>query len=167
MARQETKEPETFTEGPVDGVVFRPLETRADDRGWLVELYREDELPPENRPAMAYVSQTLPAVVRGPHHHLDQSDYFALIGPGEFTLYFWDIRPDSPSWGRRMVVGPVESMRQSVIVPPGVVHAYKNVGTVPGWVFNAANRLYAGKEKQEPVDEVRHEDREDSPYRLD
>ncbi len=167
MSIQHTNEPETFVDGPVDGVIFRPLKAYSDERGWLVELFREDELPPENRPVMAYVSETLPGMIRGPHHHLEQSDCFAFIGPGEFTLYFWDIRPDSPSWGRRMKVGLVDSDRQGVIVPPGVVHAYQNTGQVPGWVFNAANRLYAGEGKREPVDEVRHEDRPDSPYRMD
>ena len=167
MRRSQTKEPETFIDGPIDGVIFRPLETHADGRGWLVELYRTDELPPEHHPVMAYVSEALPGVSRGPHHHLDQSDYFAFIGPGEFTLYLWDIRADSPTWGRQMRVVVGESNKQAVIVPPGVVHAYKNTGQLPGWVFNAANRLYAGEGKRGPVDEIRHEDRADSPYRMD
>jgi dTDP-4-dehydrorhamnose 3,5-epimerase len=167
MARVETAEPESFVDGPIDGVIFRPLETHADERGWLVELYREDELPPENHPVMAYVSQTLPGVARGPHHHLEQSDYFAFIGPGEFLLYLWDIRVGSPTRGRRMKVGAGATHPQTVIIPPGVVHAYKNTGEVPGWVFNAANRLYAGQGKRGPVAEVRHEQRRDSPYRLD
>jgi len=52
-------------------------------------------------------------------------------------------------------------------VPPGVVHAYKNVSRVAGLVFNCPNRLYAGRHREEPVDEIRHEDRRDSPFRLD
>jgi dTDP-4-dehydrorhamnose 3,5-epimerase len=47
------------------------------------------------------------------------------------------------------------------------VHAYKNTGNVPGWVFNAANRLYRGEGRGGPVDEIRHEDRPDSPYLID
>jgi dTDP-4-dehydrorhamnose 3,5-epimerase len=54
-----------------------------------------------------------------------------------------------------------------VIVPPGVVHGYKNIGDKPGWVFNAPNRLYAGRGKQEPVDEIRHEDEDGSPFRIE
>jgi dTDP-4-dehydrorhamnose 3,5-epimerase len=54
-----------------------------------------------------------------------------------------------------------------VIVPPGVVHAYKNVGIENGLVFNAPDRLYAGEGKKSPVDEVRHEEVEDSPFLLD
>ena len=75
--------------------------------------------------------------------------------------------PDSPTCGHRIKLSVGESNRQCVIVPPGVVHAYRNVGTTPGWVFNAPNRLYAGPGKGGPVDEVRHEDKADSPYRLD
>ena len=116
---------------------------------------------------MTYVSETLPGVARGPHEHVDQTDYFAFIGPGEFYLYLWDARPDSPTHGHRMKVAVGESNRQCVIVPPGVVHAYQNVGTTPGWVFNAPNRLYAGPGKRGHVDEIRHEDKADSPYRLD
>ena len=54
-----------------------------------------------------------------------------------------------------------------LIVPPGVVHAYKNVGSEPGLVFNCPDRLYKGPGRKEPVDEIRHEDQTNSPYQLD
>lgn len=162
----QTKEPDTFLDGPIDGVVFRALEGHADRRGWLIELYRSDEMAPEQLPAMAYVSETLPGQARGPHAHAEQSDYFAFVGPGEFMLYCWDIRVGSPSWGRRVQVAVGESNKQSVVVPAGVVHGYRNIGPVPGWVFNAPNRLYAGPGKRQPVDEVRYEDRLDDLFRM-
>jgi len=36
----------------------------------------------------------------------------------------------------------------AVIIPPGVVHAYHNVGTEIGWVFNGPNRLTQVKERK-------------------
>jgi dTDP-4-dehydrorhamnose 3,5-epimerase len=54
-----------------------------------------------------------------------------------------------------------------VIIPAGVVHAYHNVGKIPGWVINLPNRLYAGKQRKEEVDEIRHESDPTSPYQLD
>jgi dTDP-4-dehydrorhamnose 3,5-epimerase len=167
MPYETSAEAVVFHDGPIDGVTFRPLSAYGDHRGWLIELYREDQLPPELCPVMAYVSETLPGVARGPHEHVGQTDYFAFLGPGDFVLYLWDARPDSPTRGRRMKVAVGESNRQCVIVPPGVVHAYKNVGSKPGWVFNAPNRLYAGRDKHEPVDEIRHEDKAESVYRLE
>jgi dTDP-4-dehydrorhamnose 3,5-epimerase len=156
-----------FQKGPIHGIIVRPLKRFEDARGWLVELYREDELAPSLRPVMAYASETLPGVARGPHEHRDQADCFAFVGPGDFKLYLWDTRPDSPTSGNRQTLRVGESNRQLVLVPPGVVHAYRNVSHVPGLVFNAPNRLFAGEGRKEPVDEIRHEDRPESPFVLD
>lgn len=151
----------------IAGVVFKPLKQHGDSRGWLVELYREDELAEAFHPVMAYVSQTEPGVARGPHEHVDQTDYFAFIGPGDFELVLWDARVGSETHGvqTRTICG--QSNPCAVTIPPGVVHAYRNVSDVPGWVFNAPNRLYAGQGKREPVDEIRHEQDPASPYTLD
>ena len=156
-----------FREGPIDGVTVKPLECFEDGRGWLIELYREDDLSPAEHPVMAYVSQTNPGVVRGPHEHQEQTDCFAFVGPGDFKLYLWDTRSTSPTSGNRQTLLVGQSDRQCVLVPPGVVHAYKNVSQVPGLVFNCPNRLYAGRGKKGPVDEIRHEDQADSRFVID
>jgi dTDP-4-dehydrorhamnose 3,5-epimerase len=156
-----------FREGPIDGVTIKPLRRFADPRGWLIELFRNDELGPGDRPVMAYVSETLPGVVRGPHEHREQSDYFALFGPGEFKLYLWDARPDSATSGNRQTLLAGASAPTAILVPPGVVHAYMNIASVPGLVFNCPNRLYAGEKKKGPVDEIRHEDRAGCPFVID
>ena len=156
-----------FREGTIAGVVVRPLKRFEDARGWLIELYREDELEPADCPSMAYLSQTLPGVARGPHEHREQTDVFGFVGPGDFKLYLWDVRRDSPTRDYRLTLAVGESNPQSVIVPPGVVHAYKNISQVPGLVFNCPNRLYAGEGRRGPVDEIRHEDHAGSPFVLD
>jgi dTDP-4-dehydrorhamnose 3,5-epimerase len=156
-----------FKTGPIEGVLFKPLKQFVDARGWLIELFRDDEMNPNDQPRMGYVSETAPGVARGPHEHVEQSDYFLFVGPGDFKLYLWDARETSPTFGHRqtMVVG--QSNRQAALIPPGVVHAYKNVGDSPGWVINCPNRLYAGEGRKEPVDEIRHEEEHGSPYVLD
>jgi len=161
------KEPTHFLDGEIDGVSVTRLSRHVDHRGWLVELYRRDELPAEQMPVMAYVSQTEPGAARGPHEHHEQTDVFAFLGDGRWRVWLWDIRPDSPTWGRRhrIEVEPDDGVR--IVVPPGVVHAYRNVGATPAWIFNAANRLYAGQGRASAVDEVRHEDRPGDPYVMD
>jgi len=151
----------------IHDVLIKPLARHADSRGWLVELYREDELDEAIHPVMAYISQTLPGIVRGPHEHHDQTDYFAFLGPGDFELVLWDARAGSPTFGTQTSAIYGESNPCAVSIPPGVVHAYKNVSDVPGWVFNGPNRLYAGWGKKEPVDEIRHELDKESPYQVD
>lgn len=156
-----------FVAGEIAGLVVRPLTVRTDARGWLVELFRHDELDTELWPRMAYASMTSPGVTRGPHEHRDQADGFAFFGPSDFRLYTWDIRPGSPTRGhcQTLVVG--QSNPTAVWIPPGIVHAYRNIGAVAGLVFNAPNRLYAGWNKAEPVDEIRHEDADPDMFPMD
>ena len=134
-----------FTDRPIHDVILRSLQRFEDQRGWLVELFRQDELVEGNFPQMAYLSETLPGVTRGPHEHVEQSDFFLFVGPGDFQLYLWDAREGSPTHNHRQKVLVGESNWQSVIVPPGVVHAYRNVSDRPGMVINCPNRLYAGQ----------------------
>ena len=104
-------------------VTLTSLKSFSDDRGWLVELYREDELSDSIHPVMAYISQTLPGVVRGPHEHHQQTDYFAFIGPSDFELTLWDARPDSPTFGVKTKDMYGESNPSAISIPHGVVHA--------------------------------------------
>ena len=150
--------PNTFIDADIKDVVVRDLRKFTDSRGWLTELFRHDELAAEFFPAMAYISSTLPGVTRGPHEHLDQADMFCFMGPSDFQLRMWDNRKDSPTYGNRMTLVVGASDPKLVLIPRGVVHAYKNVGSIDGIVINCPNRLYMGDGRREPVDEVRHED---------
>src|SRR5206468_7227254 len=134
-------------------------------RGWLTEIFRLDEVEDDLAPRMAYVSMTLPGTVRGPHEHREQADWFCFAGPSVFRLTLWDRRPRSRTQGERMVIECGEGRPAIVVIPPGVVHAYRNIGDREGLVFNCPNRLYAGEGRREPVDEIRHESDPGSPYR--
>jgi dTDP-4-dehydrorhamnose 3,5-epimerase len=157
-----------LSRGTVEGVVVRELRKHLDERGWLAELYRDDdEASKEYRPAMAYASTTLPGVVRGPHEHREQADHFCFIGPSNFKLRLWDNRPGSPTYGRVMTVYAGEDAPRAVVVPKGVVHAYRNVGNSTGLVVNLPDRLYAGEGRREEVDEIRHEDDPATIFRVE
>ena len=156
-----------FREGTIDGIIWIPLKKFNDSRGWLAELFRHDELAEEYYPAMTYISATEPGVTRGPHEHLDQADLFCFLGPSNFEIWMWDNRPDSITFNQVMTLVVGADNPKSVLVPKGVVHAYRNVGDVQGIVINCPNRMYAGKNKSEPVDEIRHEDDRDTIFRMD
>jgi dTDP-4-dehydrorhamnose 3,5-epimerase len=149
----------------IQGVEVVPLRFFHDARGWLTEVYRNDDL--SVRPVMAYVSLTRPGVARGPHEHRDQADVFVFMGPSTFRIYLWDMRAASPTHGQRMVFEAGTEWPARVVVPAGVVHAYKNVGALDGLVLNCPNQLYAGEGRREPVDEIRWEDDPSGRFRLD
>lgn len=162
-AKEETK----FTRGKIQDVVIYPLKKFVDERGWLCELFRHDEIAEEFYPQMAYISITEPNTQRGPHEHAEQADLFCFLGASNFKLRMWDNRSDSPTFRNVMTLFVGADNPQAVIVPRGVVHAYRNVGSEKGVVINCPNRLYMGAGKREAVDEIRHEDDADTIFQME
>lgn len=145
----------------IKGVFFIPIETFEDERGELTELFRIDtiaNIPVANlNPVMGYHSVTNGGVTRGPHEHETQTDLFVFF-QGAFDLYLWDKR-GNVSITRVGIDNPC-----MVVVPPGVVHAYKNVCGFPSVSMNFPNVLYKGWGKSQSIDEIRHENDPASKY---
>ncbi|MGE5426190.1 MAG: dTDP-4-dehydrorhamnose 3,5-epimerase family protein [Bacillota bacterium] len=148
----------------INGVIVRQLNKYEDERGWLTEIYRRDEV--DTSPAMSYASLTLPQVIRGPHEHVYQSDFFIFIGPGKFRLHLWDRREGSSTKGEKMEMEVGEGNPCSVLVPPGVVHGYQCISDVPALSINFPDKLYKGVMKKDEIDEIRWELDPESPYKI-
>jgi len=88
----------------IDGVIIKSLSRHSDQRGWLLELFRQDELEQECFPVMGYLSVSYAGAIRGPHEHRHQSDLFAFVGPGNFRIYLWDNCPDSKTYGNKIIL---------------------------------------------------------------
>jgi dTDP-4-dehydrorhamnose 3,5-epimerase len=156
-----------FIPGKINDILIKDLVKNEDNRGWLIELFRKDQIDKDILPEMSYISLAYPGITRGPHEHLEQTDYFCFIGPSTFKLVLWDNRKEFSTYKYKMSLDIGENDHKIVIVPPGVVHGYKNIGDVPGMVINLPNKLYAGWGKKEKVDEIRHEDDPESPFKMD
>ena len=158
----------TWTRGQIEGIVIKKLTKYLDRRGFLCETFRLDELPPGIKPVMSYVSYTEPGIARGPHEHQEQTDIFAFIGPGNFLLKLWDNRSASLTYHKYMEVFAGTDNPVTVIIPPGVVHGYKNITpTERGMVLNYPDRLFKGAGKKEEPDEIRYEDEVDHPFSME
>lgn len=146
----------------ITGVIVKNINKYEDERGWLSEIYRVDELKYE--PNMAYISLTKAGIIRGPHEHRYQSDCFVFVGPGSFSLHLWDRRENSETKGEYLNIEVGENNPTLVIVPPGVVHGYKALGPADSYSLNLPDKLYKGEGKVEEIDEIRWENDGDSPY---
>ncbi|MEA3347304.1 MAG: WxcM-like domain-containing protein [Candidatus Auribacterota bacterium] len=129
-----------------------------DDRGWLTEIWRSDFF--KYSPEMGYISITHPGKSRGPHEHCHQTDYFVFMGTSEFTIKLWN----EITGEKEEHIAPKDKII-ILVVPPGIIHGYKNTGDTDGYVLNLPDKLYAGRDKKEPVDETRHEG--NSKYPMD
>jgi dTDP-4-dehydrorhamnose 3,5-epimerase len=135
-----------------------------DARGSLHELFRVDEIPAGFQPLMACSSWSHPGVTRGPHQHVGQDDYFTFAGPSDFTVYLWDDRPGAAGAAKGWFINTGEQAPTRIHVPRGVVHAYRNVGNSFGLVVTVTSLLFKGENRRDPVDEIRHELKPNSPY---
>lgn len=146
----------------MEGLEVKELALYEDQRGWLAEIIRDDES--EFKPVMSYLSMTKPGLARGPHEHKEQTDLFCFIG--RFRLYLWDNRSTSSTYNEHKIIN-ISDIPTVAIIPPGVVHAYKNIGNGQGLVINLPDRLYGGWGKSEAVDEVRYENDPESPFKIE
>ena len=154
-----------FKKGEIEGVVIEKLIKFSDERGFLVETFRKDNLSDDLQPVMSYVSYTRPGIARGPHEHLKQIDIFCFMGPGNFRIKLWDNRKESKTYKFYMEIVGGKDNPIRVIVPPGVAHGYRNISPeADGMVLNYSDKLYRGWDRKEEVDEIRHEDNEDEFY---
>jgi len=117
---------------------------------------------------MSYVSYTEPGISRGPHEHKHQTDIFSFIGPGNFLIRLWDDRRSNKTYGNYMEFYGGQDNPITVVIPPGVVHGYKNISKLErGMVINYPDQLFMGWGKNEPVDEIRYEGKIDSPFKME
>jgi dTDP-4-dehydrorhamnose 3,5-epimerase len=156
-----------FKKGEIEGVVVEELIKFSDERGFLVETFRVDDLPNDLQPVMSYVSYTRPGIARGPHEHKKQTDVFCFMGQGNFKIKLWDNRKESKTYGCCMEIVGGEDNPIRVIVPPGVVHGYKNISKKEtGMSINSPDKLYRGWNRKENVDEIRHENNKQSIFKM-
>lgn len=148
----------------MQGVIIKKITKNEDSRGWLAEIYRDDEI--NYKPAMSYVSVTKSGIARGPHEHKFQSDCFVFTGPGKFELYLWDNREGSETKGEYLKMEVGAENPTMVIVPPGVVHGYKCVSEEDAYCINLPDKLYKGEGKKEEADEIRWEQDPNSPFKI-
>jgi len=114
----------------------------ADERGHLVEVFREDWNEYETKPAMAYFSMTYPGIVRAWHRHRkNQIDHFVCTN-GSIKVGVYDDRDASPTKGElnTFVIG--EHNQQVVRIPGGCWHGFKAIGEEPAMLINFPTELY-------------------------
>ena len=126
----------------IDGVEVRDLRVNADERGHLVEIFREDWELYDPEPAMSYYSMSYPGVVRAWHRHRrGQIDHF-VCPKGRIKIGVYDDREGSPTREElnTFVVG--EHNQQAVRIPGDCWHGFKTIGDEPAFLINFPTNLY-------------------------
>lgn len=145
----------------IEGIKVRDLQVNADERGHLVEMFREDwdEYDPE--PSMSYFSMSYPGVIRAWHrHNRGQIDHF-VCPQGRIKVGVYDDRDDSPTQGEvnTFVIG--EHNQQAVRIPGVCWHGFKVIGNEQALLVNFPTNLY---DYEDPDEERLPHDTDKIPF---
>jgi dTDP-4-dehydrorhamnose 3,5-epimerase len=113
----------------IQGVVTKKLVRHCDDRGFFMEILRDDD-ELLSRFGQASLSMSYPGVIKAFHYHERQDDlWFFPVGNAQVVLY--DLREDSPSKGETNVFYMGETNPMLLLIPKGVAHGYRVLGSKP------------------------------------
>ena len=105
----------------IDGVKLIPLKRNADDRGYLVEILRNDD---EHyiKFGQVYVSCLRRGIIKAWHKHVKQTDYF-YVACGTSKIGLYDDRKESPTLGEYQTVVLGDQGNEALLmIPPMVWH---------------------------------------------
>lgn len=131
----------------IDGVKVKSLKQIPDERGRLFEILRSDE-PIFQKFGQVYVTTTYPGVVKAWHLHKKQTDYIVCID-GMIKLVLYDERDNSPTNGALDEFFIGERNLVLVVIPPGVWHGWKAIGTKEAIVINVPTEPYNSENPDE------------------
>lgn len=135
----------------IEGVAIEPQAIWADDRGYFLEVGRIGRgliarFPVETTQVSATI--TYPGAIKAFHYHLHQADCWVPVA-GMLQVALVDLREDSRTYGAKntLYVGMLRPWM--LVIPPGVAHGYKVIGTA------AASLIYITSRHYDPADEGR------------
>jgi dTDP-4-dehydrorhamnose 3,5-epimerase len=133
----------------IEGVNVRELQVNSDERGHLVEMFREDWELYDSNPAMSYYSMSYPGIIRAWHRHLEgQTDHF-VCPKGRIKVGIYDERTDSATEGElnTFVIG--EHNQNAIRIPGDCWHGFKVLGDKSALLVNFPTKLYDYAEPDE------------------
>lgn len=131
----------------IQGVTKKPLIKHCDDRGFFMELLREDDAI-FGRFGQASLSMSFPGVIKAFHYHQHQDDiWYFPIGNAQVVLY--DMRTDSPTYRQTDVYYLGENNPVLLFIPRGVAHGYRVLGLTSACIVYFTNEVYDPKNPDE------------------
>jgi dTDP-4-dehydrorhamnose 3,5-epimerase len=133
----------------IEGVEVRPYDLWPDDRGYFLEVARmrqglAAEFPVETTQVSAALSYA--GTIKAFHFHQHQTDLW-VPAQGMFQVALVDLRPGSPTHGRKNTLYTGSLKPWQILIPPGVGHGYKVIGDGPAMLVYVTNRLYNPKDE--------------------
>jgi dTDP-4-dehydrorhamnose 3,5-epimerase len=132
----------------ISGVRVEPMALHTDDRGFFAELARlgskgiaAEMIAASGREIQISTTLTYPGTIKAIHYHYHQTDLWMPIS-GMLQVFLCDMRRSSPTFSliNTLYVGLLRPWE--LLIPPGVGHGYKVLGTQPAQLVYVTDRYY-------------------------
>lgn len=133
--------------GKINGVQQKNLVKHCDDRGYFMELLREDD-PIFGRFGQTSLSMSFPGVIKAFHYHKLQDDIWYFPN-GHAQVVLHDMREDSSTYGQTDVYYMNAGNPYLLFIPRGVAHGYRVLGNEPVTIVYFTNMAYDPKQPDE------------------
>lgn len=133
----------------IAGVKIAPFPIWPDDRGYFLEVLRvgngiAGDFPVESTQVSAALGY--PGTIKAFHYHQEQTDYWVPT-MGMLQVALVDLRKSSPTFGVKNTIYVGQMRPWQILIPPGVGHGYKVIGTNPAMLVYVTNRFYNPKDE--------------------
>ena len=106
----------------IKGLIINKLDVKSDERGWLAEILRKENLRGKNDFGQILITVAKPDVTKGNHYHKRKHEWFCAIR-GRGKLLLKDVTSDEC---QEVLMGDENMV--AVKIPPNVIHAIQNIG---------------------------------------
>jgi len=135
----------------IDGVRLESFSLLPDDRGYFLEVFRSGQGLPasfDTKTIQVSAAFSFPGTIKAFHYHRHQTDFW-VAARGMLQVALVDLRTASNTFGRKNTLFVGELRPWQVLIPPGVAHGYKVIGSTPAMLVYVTNQFYS------PADEGR------------
>ena len=135
----------------IDGVQIKKLKVIPDERGFLMQMLRNDE-EIYGGFGQAYMTGVKRGVAKGWHYHLLQDDHFVCV-LGKALVVLCDFRKDSPTYKEVqefILTEPGQTGEQILLkIPKGVLHGFAAHDCEEARIVNIPTKEYNYKQPDE------------------
>lgn len=125
----------------IEGVDVRPITNVLTDNGYLTEIFRSEWDGSRLGTGQVFQRVLQPGSVSAWHVHMRTTDrLFCAVGVLKLALF--DARPDSSTARQIGEIRLGQNRPALVVVPPGIFHGVKNIGTDPCVMVNVVDLAY-------------------------
>jgi len=131
----------------INGVKIKKLKAIPDERGHIMEIFREDDEIFEKF-GQVYITTAYPGVVKAWHYHKKQTDNFACVR-GMMKVVLHDSRTGSPTKGEINEFFIGEHNNLLIQIPKMVTHGFKCISECEAIIVNCPTECYNHKNPDE------------------